>query len=209
MIRANKGERASSDVGSGSGSHDFVADASAIFFTSESGAGSNTSKRVLTTLGMSWAGSGDRLWHSDSIFSLKLHWNLVASAECDSSATSGRGLFTFRPRSESAILRMRRMLPPAFEILDLLYSERAVLSDVLKVLRQSVNICRCTVKPDFRQRRSARRRVRFSSVTSLVCHGVIGLTIMVRDTRGRALQRRCVGRYRSPPVGQQGASHQR
>ena len=40
MIRANKGERASmwcftSDVGSGSSSHDFVADASAIFFTSE------------------------------------------------------------------------------------------------------------------------------------------------------------------------------
>ena len=63
MIRANKGERASmwcftSDVGSGSSSHDFVADASAIFFTSESDAGSNTSKRVLTTLGMSSAGSG-------------------------------------------------------------------------------------------------------------------------------------------------------
>ena len=109
MIRANKGERASmwcftSDVGSGSSSHDFVADASTIFFTSESDAGSNTSKRVLTTLGMSSAGSGDRLWHSDSIFSLKLRWNLVASAECDSSATSGRGLFTFQARSESAIL---------------------------------------------------------------------------------------------------------
>ena len=77
MIRANKGERASmwcftSDVGSGSGSHDFVADASAIFFTSESDPGPNTSKRVLTTLGMSSAGSGDRLWHSDAIFSLKL-----------------------------------------------------------------------------------------------------------------------------------------
>ena len=93
-----------SDVGSGSSSHDFVADASAIFYTSDSDAGSNTSKRVLTTLGMSSAGSGDRLWHSDSIFSLKLRWDLVASAECDSSATSGRGLFTFRPRSEYAIL---------------------------------------------------------------------------------------------------------
>ena len=40
MIRASRGERASMccltiDVGSGSSSHDFVADASTIFFTSE------------------------------------------------------------------------------------------------------------------------------------------------------------------------------
>ena len=67
MIRAYRGERASmwcftSDVGSGSSSHDIVADASAIFFTSESDAGSNISKRALATVGMSSAGNGDRLW---------------------------------------------------------------------------------------------------------------------------------------------------
>ena len=49
MIRANKGERASmwcfaSDVGSGSSSHNFVADARAVFFTSEDDAGSSTSE---------------------------------------------------------------------------------------------------------------------------------------------------------------------
>ena len=108
MIRANRGDRASmwcftSGVGSGSSSHDFVADASTISFTSEGDAGSNTSKRALTTVGVSLAGSGDRLRHSASIFSLKLRWNQVASAECDSSATSGRAQFTFRRRSESAI----------------------------------------------------------------------------------------------------------
>ena len=58
-----------SDVGSGSSSHDFVADASAIVFISESDAGSNTSKRVLASLDMSSAGSEDRYWHSASIFS--------------------------------------------------------------------------------------------------------------------------------------------
>ena len=109
MIRANRGERASMwsftcDVGGGSSSHDFVADACAIFFTSESDAGSNISKRALATVGVSSAGSGDRLWHSASIFSLTLRWNLVASAECDSFATSGRGIVIFRSRSESAIL---------------------------------------------------------------------------------------------------------
>ena len=65
------------------------------FSTSVGDAGSNTSKLALTTVGVSSAGSGDRLRHSASIFSLKLRWNLVASAECDSSATSGRALFTF------------------------------------------------------------------------------------------------------------------
>ena len=44
MIRANKGERASmlcftSDVGSGSSSHDFVANARVICFTSDTDAG--------------------------------------------------------------------------------------------------------------------------------------------------------------------------
>ena len=43
---------------------------------------------ALNSSGPRTAGSGDRLWHSASIFSLKLRWNLVASAECDSSATS-------------------------------------------------------------------------------------------------------------------------
>ena len=92
-----------SDVDSGSSSNDFVADASTIDFTSEGDAGSNTPKRVVTIVGESLAGSGDRSRHSASIFSLKLRWNLVASAECGSSATSGRALITFRPRSESAI----------------------------------------------------------------------------------------------------------
>ena len=99
IIRANRGERASmwcftSDVCSGSSSHDFVADASGIFYTTECDAGSNTSKRVLTIVGVSSAGNGDRLRHSASIVSVKLRWNLVASAECDSSAISGRALVT-------------------------------------------------------------------------------------------------------------------
>ena len=110
MIRANKVERASmwcftSDVGSGSSSHDFVADASAIFSHPRvTQVQTHRNAYSQTTLGMSSAGRGDRLWHSASSFSMKLRWNLVASAGCDSSATSGRGLFTFRPRSESAIL---------------------------------------------------------------------------------------------------------
>ena len=66
MMRANRGERASmgcftSDVGSESSSHDFVADDSIIFFTPESEAGTNTSKRALATVGVSSAGSEDRL----------------------------------------------------------------------------------------------------------------------------------------------------
>ena len=68
-----------------------------LFFTSKSDAGPNTSKRILTTAGVLSVVSGDWLRHITSIFSLKLRWNLVASAECDSSATSGRALFTFRP----------------------------------------------------------------------------------------------------------------
>ena len=55
MIRASRGERASMccltiDVGSGSSSHDFVPDASTIFFTSEGDACSNTSKCAPTTV---------------------------------------------------------------------------------------------------------------------------------------------------------------
>ena len=102
MIRANRGERAS--MWCFTNNVDSMSILSALCFTSEGDAGSNTSKRVLTTVGVSSAGSGDRLWHSASIVSLTLRWNLVASAECDSSATSGRGLFTFRPMSESAML---------------------------------------------------------------------------------------------------------
>ena len=80
MIRVSRGERASMccltiDVGSGSSSHDFVANASTICFTSEGDACSNTSKCAPTTVG-----SGDRFWHSTSVLSLKYRWNLVASA---------------------------------------------------------------------------------------------------------------------------------
>ena len=108
MIRASRGERAlmcclTIYVGSGSSSHDFVADASTIFFTSEGDACSNTSKCAPTTVGVLSAGSGDRFWHSTSVLSLKYRWNLVASAKGDSSATSGRVIFTFQPRRESVM----------------------------------------------------------------------------------------------------------
>ena len=106
MIQANRGERASmwrftNDVGSGSSSHDFGADDSAISSKSESDAGSNTSKRAFATVGVSSAGSGYRLRHSASLF---FETSLEPGSECDSSATSGGALFTFRPRSESPIL---------------------------------------------------------------------------------------------------------
>ena len=74
MIRTSRGERASMccltiDVGSGSSSHDFVADASTIFFTSEGDACSNNCWRVV-----SWQRRSILAHHFCLVFEISLEY---------------------------------------------------------------------------------------------------------------------------------------